>query len=178
MRSAPRRGRVAEPASRAREDLPRVRLALVDRLRDLVEPEIEHLSQQKHRALGRRELLEQHQKRHGQRRCELGGFLIRFSQRFGQPGSRILHPRPLGAAQVVDAEPRDDGREIRANGANFGLVVLARPEPRVLHDILGLAGAAEHPVRNREQQRSMRLECCPVPVNRGHKLPFWRSSFI
>ena len=38
---------------------------------------------------------------------------------------------------------------------DIGVLVLDRPEPRVLHDILGFAGAAEHPVRNREQQRSM-----------------------
>src|SRR5438552_17699590 len=69
---------------------------------------------------------------------------------------------------MVDAQPRDDGREIRARGADVGVLVLTRPDPRVLHDILGFAGAAEHSVRNREQQRSMRLERGLVPVSRCH----------
>src|SRR5947207_4375543 len=69
---------------------------------------------------------------------------------------------------MVDAQSRDDGCEIRASGADIGVLVLTRPEPRVLHDILGFAGAAEHSVRNREQQWSMGLERCPVPVSRCH----------
>src|SRR5438093_10768781 len=73
---------------------------------------------------------------------------------------------------MVDAQPRDDGREICACGADVGVLVLTRPEPRVLHDILGFAGAAEHPVRNREQQRSMRLERCLVPLSGGHGSPY------
>ncbi len=36
--------------------------------------------------------------------------------------------------------------------------VLTRPKPRILHDILGFDGAAEHSIGNREQQQSMRLE--------------------
>ena len=162
------RTRIAQPAARAREDLPRVRLALADAPRDLVEVELEHLAQQEDRALGRRQLLQQHEECRRQGRRQLGGFLIRFCQRFGQPWTWILHASPLGAAQMVDAQPRDDGREIRARGADVGVLVLTRPEPRVLHDILGFAGAAEHPVRNREQQRSMRLERCLVPVSRCH----------
>src|SRR4029453_13494733 len=57
---------------------------------------------------------------------------------------------------------------IRASGADVGVLVLTRPQPRILHDILGFADAAEHPVRNREQQRSMRFECFRAPLNRCH----------
>ena len=162
------RTRVAQPRTRAGEDLPRVRLALADAPRDLVEVELEHLAQQEDRALDRRQLLEQDEKGRGERRRELGGFLIRLGQRFGQPGAGIFHARPLGAAQMVDAQPRDDGREIRARGADVGVLVLTRPQPRILHDVLGFAGAAEHPVGNREQQRAMRFERGPVPVSCCH----------
>jgi hypothetical protein len=69
---------------------------------------------------------------------------------------------------VVDAQPRDDGRQIRASGSDIGVLVLTRPEPRVLHDILGFADAAEHPVGNRKQERPMGLERGSVPVSRYH----------
>src|SRR5258705_12090313 len=69
---------------------------------------------------------------------------------------------------MVDAQARDDGREIRARGADVGVLVLSGSEPRVLDDILGFAGAAEHPVRNREQQGTMCLEGGLVPVSRCH----------
>ena len=66
----------------------------------------------------------------------------------------------------------DDGlvaaQEIRRRHPDVGVLVLDRPEPRVLHDILGFAGAAEHPVRNREQPRSMHLERSLVPVSCRH----------
>src|SRR5688572_10291442 len=54
------RTRIAQPGARAREDLPRVRLTLADAPRDLVEVELEHLAQQKDRALGRRQMLQQY----------------------------------------------------------------------------------------------------------------------
>ena len=160
--------RLLQPAARAREDLPRVRGALVDGLRDVVEVELEHLAQQEDRALGRRQPLQQDEECRGQRRRQRGRFLIRFGQRFRQPGTWIHHASPLCAAQMVDAQPRDDGREVRPRRTDVGVLVLARPEPRVLHDVLGFAGAAEHPVRNREQQRSMCLERRRVPVSLCH----------
>jgi hypothetical protein len=36
---------------------------------------------------------------------------------------------------MVDAQPRDDGREVRPSGADVGVFVLTRPEPRIPHDI-------------------------------------------
>jgi hypothetical protein len=48
------RMRLAQPAARAFENLPRVRLALADAPRDLVEVELEHLAQQVNRALGKK----------------------------------------------------------------------------------------------------------------------------
>src|SRR5215207_900063 len=84
-RDAVKRGRESRSRPRAREDLPRVRLALADAPRDLVEVELEHLAQQEDGTLGRRQLLQQDEKCRGQRRRQLGGFLIRFRQRFGQP---------------------------------------------------------------------------------------------
>src|SRR4051812_28204950 len=65
---------------------------------------------------------------------------------------------------MVDAQPRDDRREIRARGADVSVAVLTRSEPRVLENVLGFAGAAKHPISNREQQRSMRLERWSVPL--------------
>ena len=92
------RTRIAQPAARAGEDLPRVRLALADGPRDLVEVKLEHLAQQEDRALGRRQLLQQYEECHRQGRRQLDRFLIRFCQRFGQPWTWIFHASPLGAA--------------------------------------------------------------------------------
>ena len=94
--------------------------------------------------------------------------LIRLRERFGQPRPWILHASPLGAAQMVDAQPRDDGGEVRARRAHVGVLVLTRTKPRVLQDVVGFAGAAEHPVGNREQQRSIYLERRSVPLHHCH----------
>jgi hypothetical protein len=48
------------------------------------------------------------------------------------------------------------------------MLILARTDPRVLNDVLGFGGTAEHTVRNREQQGAMRLERRPVPLSCCH----------
>src|SRR5581483_382738 len=47
--------RITKATARACENLPRVRLALADGLRNFVEVELEYFSQQEHPALGRRQ---------------------------------------------------------------------------------------------------------------------------
>jgi hypothetical protein len=77
-----------------------VRLGLVDNAGDLWIVEIEHLSEQEHRALGRTECLQQDEERHRQRVGQLNPFELRsaarFDQWFGQPRPEVRftpHPR-------------------------------------------------------------------------------------
>ena len=117
------RTRVPQAGARACEDLPRVRLGLADAAGDHIEVELEHLTQQEDRALGRRELLEHDKKCSRQRQRELRRFLIRCGQRFGEPRSGVLEAPPLGAAMVV--------RHARVE-TDVGVLVLARPPPSAL----------------------------------------------
>src|SRR5690606_5391535 len=97
---------------------------LSDDPRDLVEVEVENLAQQEHRALGWRELLEQYQESSGQRRGQLGWFLVGFGQRLGQPGTEVLHARPLRAPKPIDAQPGDDCGEVGTMRTDIGVLVL------------------------------------------------------
>jgi hypothetical protein len=87
----------------------------------------------------------------GIRRKTLG-----VEHRLRQPGPDIdLPPRPR-ALQPVEAEPRHDGDEeglgvpdiLRSGVAKIG----------VLHDVLGIAAAAEHAIGKAEQPPAMRRE--------------------
>jgi hypothetical protein len=101
----------------------------------------------------------------GWTRDTAGGWSLRIAP------SRLAWVWPSNAVRPVsisNSSAPNAKMSVRAREADVGVLVLTRPEPRVLDDILGFAGAAEHPVRNREQQRSMRLERCLVPVSRCH----------
>ena len=141
------------------EDLAAVRLGLAGDLGDLLVVVAEHLVQQEHRALGRRQALKQHEERHRQRIGHLGplrgvGLAVR-DERLGQPGADVgltAHPR---GPQVADRQPGGGRRQERL-GQGDGRAVAKRagqPEEGLLHDVLGVADAAGHPVCDREHQR-------------------------
>ena len=88
-------------------------------------------------------------------------------RRVGQPlDERVGQPRPdvrlaadPGGAQVVEAEPPGDGGQPAPQVGEPLLGV--RPgvaQPRVLHDVLVVGAAAEHPVRHAEQMLTVRAE--------------------
>jgi len=125
----------------------------------------EDVVQQEHRPLQRRQPLEQQQERHRQRvgllgvRSGIGVWLAELEpvcqQRLRQPVADVgLATRP-GGAELIDRQSRDHRGQVSLG--RIGLA-LARYRPvvaqeRLLHDVLGLRHAAEHPIGDREQQR-------------------------
>ena len=111
------------------------------------------------RALDRLEPLEQDEERDRHRLVALD-LLVRprrGDERLRQPVARVgLAPDPRGA-QVVDREPRHHRGQERLRRAHVALAVQA--EIRLLHEVLGLAGAAHHPQRDREHERAQRVGC-------------------
>jgi len=75
------------------EDLTAVRLGLAGDARDFLVVVAEHLVQQEHGPLGRRQALKQHQERHRQRVGHLGALrgtgLLVGEEGFGQPGAHV-----------------------------------------------------------------------------------------
>jgi hypothetical protein len=150
----------------AGEDLPAVHLGLADDPRHVRVAVPEHLAQHEHRPLHRREGLEQHEERHGQRVGQLGVLgRPRSAQsagghhdRLGQPVPHVHLPPHPRRTQVVDAQPCHRRGQVRLRIGDRGSR-LARPghaEECVLDDVLGVAHGSGHPVGDGEQQR-------PVP---------------
>jgi hypothetical protein len=152
---------VLDPSARAAEDLAAVVLAALDDPRDLGERHVEGIAQDEHGALDRREALEQHQKRerHALLALHARGRVV-LDERLGQPRADVRLAAMAGRAQDVDRQARGDGRQERALGLH---VVRRRPaQERLLHDVLGLGDAPEHPVGDREQEgaKLVRCRCC------------------
>jgi hypothetical protein len=132
-------------------------LARADDGGDLRVRVVEDLAQQERGPLLGRQALEQHQERQGQRVRHLGlvGRVAAtvVDQRLGQPLAHVALASDPGRSQLVDAQPGDHGREVGAWRLD-PLALLQRvvqAQQRLLHDVLGLAHAAEHPVRHRER---------------------------
>ena len=144
---------VLDPAARADEDLAAVGLGTVDDRRDRREVDVERLPEHEHRALDRRQALEQHE--HRQRHGLLGlhgGRRLRLDQGLGKPRALVGLAAHARGAQDVDRQPRGDRRQPRALVLDVtrGLP----PQVRLLHDVLGLGDRAEHSVGDREEQIS------------------------
>ena len=146
--------------ARPERELAAVRLVLADDLGDLVEAVPEDVVEQEDRPLDRAQPLEQEQERHRQRvgllrlRGRVGGALV-GQQRLGQPLADVRlasDPRRRSwsiASRVTTVDRYAFGDSISTPSASAPLVA----QERLLHDVLGLAHAAEHPVGDREQQR-------------------------
>jgi len=163
----PRRGRRAvahrpfggDALPGAGEDLPAVHLGLAGDPGHVRVAVAEHLAQHEHRPLHRREGLEQHEERHGQRVGQLGVLgrprLGGHDHRLGQPVPHVGLPPHPRRTQVADAQPRHRRGQVRLGIGDRGSRV-PRPghaEERVLHDVLGVAHGSGHPVGDGEQQR-------------------------
>jgi hypothetical protein len=123
-------------------DLTAVLLALSDHGCDLVVAVFEDLPEQEDRPLDRGEALQQHQEGHGQGVGRLGvlGDVV-GDHRLGQPCPDVALPADPGRAQVIDAEPRGDRRQVgfrRLDRRPFADLPM-EPQERFLDDVLCLA---------------------------------------
>ena len=156
------------PPPGAVEQLAAVRRRHLEHAGDLLVFVVEHFAQQKHRALFGRQRFEQHDERERHRFRErqrsfrlapvVGGDRLR------QPGADVLLAGRARRLQPVEAQARDDRRQIRLDGAEAVGLGRRVAEPRVLQHVLRLGGAAEHPVRDREQRRAVGLK----EIDLGH----------
>jgi hypothetical protein len=156
-----------DPAARSRGELTAVLLALTNRDRDLVVAVGEDVMEQEDRALDRRQPFEQYEEGERERVCLLRvvrrvelGFFVVSQHGLGQPLSHVhLAASPRGT-QVVDAEPGHDRREKGIRRFDLGplaeCALLA--QECILDDVLCLADATEHAVREREELRPQLFE--------------------
>ena len=117
--------------------------------------------QQEHRPLHRRKAFEQDQE--GQREL-LGGLGVRrrvggevvagAEQRLGQPRPDVGLPPHARGTQVVDGQPGGDRGQVGLGRVDLLRAGAVGAQERLLHDVLGLADAADHAVGDGEQQRS------------------------
>jgi hypothetical protein len=64
---------------------------------------------------------------------------------------------------VVDAQPRDHGRQPRFLGLDR-VAGLVQAQVRVLDEVLGLAEASHHPIGDRQHQRAQVFGCHRPPA--------------
>ena len=144
--------------------------ALADRLGDLVVPEVEHVTQDEHRPLGRREGLQHQHHRHrdavGQR--DVLGHIGRGEQRLGQPGADVRLSAPADRAQPDERLAGGDPDQVRTLVLH-GVEVDAGPaQPGLLQDVLRVDGRAEHLVGDRGQQVAVGEKRLGGRVRAGH----------
>lgn len=150
-------------------DLPAVLLRLVDELTDLAVGEPEDLVQEEDRTFHRRERLEQNEEGHRERIGRLGVFarigrLLVGQQRLGEPRTHVPLATHPGRPEMVDRQAGHDRGQVRLRGVDLLARVEGALEPDVgvLDQVLRLAHAADHPVRDRAQQRSELLVGVPL----------------
>jgi hypothetical protein len=91
-------------------------------------------------------------------------------ERLGQPRADVALAANARRTEVVDREPRRGRSEVRLRRLDLRTVLdgALEADERLLDDVLGLGDAAEHAVRDREEQRPQLLEdLCGV---HGHVL--------
>jgi hypothetical protein len=137
------------------DQLPRRRFGRLQDVGDLPVRVVEGLAQQVRRALAGREPFQQQPGGELQGLGALGAEVRvrarvdRF--RLPRPDGRLAtHPR---RPERVDRQPGRRRREERGRVEDRGAVAGLPPEPGVLHDVLGLAGAAQQAARDAEQAR-------------------------
>ena len=176
-----RRALAVEVLPRPPGDLPGVDLRGVQHVGDLPVGVPERLAQHVGRPLGRAELLQQHQHRELERLRPLGperrvGAGV---HRLGQPGADVRLAPGVRRGGRVDGEPRRGGGEERRGVAHHAAVRALPAQPRLLHHVLGLRDAAQHPVGDAEQAWSHVLERGQVRV-RDVRVPprRWRAGVV
>src|SRR3954452_14550945 len=145
-------------------ELPRVVLALADDLRDLGVVVVEDVVEEQRGALLGRQVLEQNEEgeREGARHLGLASRVLATVGHDGlrQPLSDVGLTAGSGRAPLVGRKPSCDGGDEGAG--RFDLLALVESvvdaDQRLLHHVLGLRDAAEHPVGDREGSRTELLE--------------------
>jgi hypothetical protein len=151
----------------------------VEQLGDLGGGEGEHVAEDQHGPLPRRQLLQGGDEREPDRvalRGHLGGVaeqrvgqrldprarrqgLAEVGSRGGGRGEVHRAGAALGAAQHVEADVRGDRVEPGPHGCLRGVVLgPPRPDERLLHGVLGLGGGAQHPVAVPDELPAVGLE--------------------
>jgi hypothetical protein len=116
---------------------------------------VEHLGQEERRALGRRQPLEQAQERQRQV-VDVGGG--RGRDRLGQPRPDVGLAAGPRRAQLIEGEPRHHRHQEAARVAHRRAIGGQPAHPRLLEDVVGVGGAAQHAVGDAEQPRPVGLE--------------------
>ena len=111
-------------------------------LSDLRMVVFEDLLEQEHRALLRRQLLEEDEERERHGFCALqhgvGALDFGCEHGLGQPFADVLLTRGLRRLQAIETEPRDDRRRERFRRPHGRSVRAAVPQPGVLQHVLGV----------------------------------------
>src|SRR5215475_856726 len=159
------------------QQLPRTLDADTERRRNFRMVAVARFLQDEDRALFGRQRFEQDEKCQRHRLRTLNGFIRRFTvggqHRFGKPWTDIFLPRCTSGLQTIETETREDRdrkRFWRADGCRVGARVA---HPGILHDVFRVRCAAEHPIRNRKQQRPVAVE----ELCRRHFMPPAKTSW-
>ena len=155
---AGRAGLLTDVASGTAGELPARRGRSPDDRAHGLEGEPEDVVEHEGGAFGGAQALEHHHQRHAhavvQRHAVGGiGFLaLGIDQRLGQPGADVGLPARTGGAQLVQTEPSDDHDQPAPHVLDVAQVDAHEPGERLLHHVLRVAQAPEHPVGHVERQ--------------------------
>lgn len=151
----------------------------VERLGHLVVGDVEHLTQDEHRPLRRRQPFE-HVERGQRDRLALLDRVERPERRpgcqggLGQPGAHVgLACRP-GRPQLIERQAAHHGGEEGDGLADVGPVGAHPPQVGVGHHVLGIPHAAQQAVRDADEARPMAVELLgggDIVLPTGHRRP-------
>lgn len=132
----------------------------------------EDLVQQEDRSLDRRERFHHHEEGHRQRLGELG-LLAHPGARVGEHGlgkpfTDVQLAPGAGGAQLVDGQAGRDLGQVGARRGHLGGYAPVKAKEGLLHHVLGLAHAAQHPVGDRDHQGAQVIADLSVGVHGVH----------
>jgi hypothetical protein len=170
--------RVPEPAAGTGGELARGVGGAVERDSDLLEREAEHVVQHEGEPLGGRQRLQHDQQRDADPVAERGqlGRVAEVGDRLVLPGQHLPRPLPgpARALQLVEADPRDDGRQPGVEVLDRGDVGALEAQPGLLHGVVGV-GRAHELGRDRAQPRPRGLEAAG---EQPHVRPCFPPRFV
>jgi hypothetical protein len=156
------RAPVAEPCLGAVDQLPGIFGRRLQHPADFARVVLEHFAQQKGGPFLRRQRLEEHHERQRHRFGEhcgvLGSRTLVGEDGLRQPRADVLLARGAGGFQPVETQARDNRGQKRFGRTHVRSIGRRVAQPRVLHGVLGFAGAAEHAVGDTEQLRAIAFE--------------------